>query len=125
MLRSMLLSLVGGWRVARHSRRASQGRQAGHFGLKQCQDLGRAEGSIELKTMDGEMRMMGMGAQVDRLEVGMNRAAEQATSGAMAIFLSALKKMSFDDARRIPTAGDTAATEYSKRSSCEQTCQVK
>jgi hypothetical protein len=35
----------------------------------------------------------------------MKRAAEQATSGAMAIFLSAHTKMSFDDARKIPTAG--------------------
>jgi len=63
------------------------------------------------------MRMLGMGAKVDELEVGMNRAAEQATPLAKQIFLTALQKMTFDDARQVLTGGDTAATEYFKRSS--------
>jgi hypothetical protein len=54
---------------------------------------------------------------VDELEVGMNRAAEQATPEAKQIFIAAVKKMSFEDARRILTGGDTAATEYFKRTS--------
>ena len=70
-----------------------------------------------LQTIGKGMRMLGMGAKVDELEVSMNRAAEQATPQAKAIFLVALKKMTFDDARRILTGGDTAATEYFKRSS--------
>jgi hypothetical protein len=61
--------------------------------------------------------MLGMGAKVDELEVGMNRAAEQATPQAKQIFLAALKRMTFDDARHILTGGDTAATEYFKRTS--------
>ena len=71
----------------------------------------------KLATIGRGMRLMGMGAPVDELEVGMNRAAEQATPKAKAIFLSALKKMSFDDARKILTGGDTAATDYFKRAS--------
>jgi hypothetical protein len=71
----------------------------------------------KLETVGKGMRMLGMGAQVDELEVGMNRAAEQATPQAKAIFLSAVKRMSFDDARKILTGGDTAATEYFKRTS--------
>jgi hypothetical protein len=71
----------------------------------------------KLATIGKGMRMMGMGAPVDELEVGMNRAAEQATPKAKAIFLSVLKKMSFDDARKILTGSDTAATEYFKRTS--------
>src|SRR5262249_26847775 len=63
------------------------------------------------------MRLLGMGARVDELEVGMNRAAEQATPQAKQIFLIALKKMSFDDARQILTGNDTAATDYFKRTS--------
>jgi len=63
------------------------------------------------------MRMLGMGAKVDELEIGMNRAAEQATPLAKQIFLTALRKMTFDDARQVLTGGDTAATEYFKRSS--------
>jgi hypothetical protein len=58
-----------------------------------------------------------MGGKVDELEIGMNRAAEQATPQAKQIFLAALKRMTFDDARKILTGNDTAATDYFKRSS--------
>ena len=71
----------------------------------------------KLETVGRGLRMVGMGARVDELEVGMNRAAEQATPQAKAIFLVALKKMTFEDARRILTGGDTAATDYFKRRS--------
>lgn len=71
----------------------------------------------KLQTVGRGMRMLGMGAKVDQLEVGMNRAAEQATPYAKQIFLDALKRMTFDDARHILTGGDTAATEYFKRQS--------
>ena len=71
----------------------------------------------KLQTIGKGMRMLGMGARVDELEVGMNRAAEQATPQAKQIFIAALKKMSFDDARKILTGDDTAATEYFKRTS--------
>lgn len=71
----------------------------------------------KLESVGKGMRMLGMGAKVDELEVGMNRAAEQAAPQAKAIFLAALKKMSFDDARHILTGGNTAATEYFKRTS--------
>ena len=71
----------------------------------------------KLETVGRGMRMLGMGAKVDELEVGMNRAAEQATPQAKAIFLASLKKMTFDDARHILTGNDTAATDYFKRTS--------
>jgi hypothetical protein len=47
----------------------------------------------------------------------MNRAAEQATPQAKQIFLSAVTRMTFNDARQILTGGDTAATDYFKRQS--------
>jgi hypothetical protein len=71
----------------------------------------------KLETIGRGMRMLGMGARVDELEVGMNRAAEQATPQAKQIFLSALRKMTFDDARQVLSGGDTAATAYFKRTS--------
>jgi hypothetical protein len=71
----------------------------------------------KLQNVGRGMRMLGMGARVDEFEVGMNRAAEQATPEAKKIFIDAVKKMSFDDARKILTGGDTAATEYFKRTS--------
>jgi hypothetical protein len=69
----------------------------------------------KLQPIGKGMRMLGMGEQVDDLEIGMNRAAEQATPLARSIFVTALKKMSFDDARRILTGGDSAATDYFQR----------
>ena len=71
----------------------------------------------KLQTVGRGMRMFGMGAQMDELEVGMNRAAEQATPKAKQIFLDALTRMTFDDARKILSGSDTAATEYFKRQS--------
>jgi len=70
-----------------------------------------------LETVGRGLRMLGMGERVDEFEVSMNRAAEQATPQAKAIFLSSLKKMTFDDARHILTGNDTAATDYFKRTS--------
>lgn len=74
----------------------------------------------KLQTAGKTMRMLGMGAQVDALEVGMNRAAEQAAPQAKQIFLNALTRMTFNDARGIVTGGDTAATDYFKRQSTEE-----
>src|SRR5512147_658486 len=44
----------------------------------------------KLRTVGKGMRLLGMGQQVDDLEVGMNRAAEQAAPKAKQIFLDAL-----------------------------------
>ncbi len=70
-----------------------------------------------LRTAGKGMRLMGMGPQLDELEVGMNRAAEQATPLAKQIFLNAVLRMNFSDARGILTGGDTAATEYFRNNS--------
>lgn len=71
----------------------------------------------KLQTVGKTMRLMGMGSQVDELEVGMNRAAEQAAPKAKDIFLNALAKMTIRDARGILSGGDTAATEFFKHTS--------
>jgi len=74
----------------------------------------------KLQTAGKTMRMVGMGAQVDELEIGMNRAAELAAPEAKQIFLRALTRMTFNDARGILSGGDTAATQYFKRESTEE-----
>ncbi len=71
----------------------------------------------KIQSVGKAMRLIGEGDSVDELEVGMNRAAEHATPQAKQIFLDALKKMSFDDARRILTGGPTAATDYFRHTS--------
>jgi hypothetical protein len=73
----------------------------------------------KLQSVGKAMRLIGEGDTVDDLEIGMNRAAERATPQAKQIFLDALKKMTFRDARHILNSGDTAATEY-----FEQTCSA-
>jgi hypothetical protein len=74
----------------------------------------------KLRSVGKTMRMFGMGQQVDDLEVGMNRAAEQAAPKAKQIFLDALMKMSINDARQILSGDDTAATEYFQRQSTQE-----
>ena len=74
----------------------------------------------KLKKVGNGMRLIGMGSQVDALEVGMNRAAEQATPAAKQIFIDAVTRMSFADARQILSDGDTAATDYFKRQSADK-----
>jgi hypothetical protein len=66
----------------------------------------------KLRNANRGLRLVGMGPQLDELEIGMNRAAEQATPKAKEIFLNALSQMTIDDARKILSGNDTAATEY-------------
>ena len=74
----------------------------------------------KLRTVGRGLRTVGMGGQVDALEVGMNLAAEQAAPAARQIFINAIKQMTISDARQVLTGGDTAATEYFKSKSTDQ-----
>jgi hypothetical protein len=74
----------------------------------------------KLRSVGKGMRLVGMGQQVDELEIGMNRAAEQAAPQAKQIFLNALTRMTFNDARQILSGGDTAATDYFRRQSTDE-----
>ena len=66
----------------------------------------------QLTTMANALRAIGMGAQVDQLDVAMNRAAEQATGEAKTVFWDAISSMTVEDALGIVNGGDTAATDY-------------
>ena len=68
-----------------------------------------------IQRVEGAMRAVGMGKQADDLVLSMNRAAETAVVEAKPLLVDAVKKMSVEDARKILTGGDTAATEYFKR----------
>jgi len=74
----------------------------------------------KLRTAGRGLRAVGMGQQVDELEIGMNRAAEQAAPAARQIFINAVKQMSISDARQILSGNDTAATEYFKSKSTDR-----
>jgi len=51
---------------------------------------------------------------VDEFVLSMNRAAEQAAPAAKQIFVDAITGMTFDDAKKILSGGNTAATEFFK-----------
>ncbi len=68
----------------------------------------------DLQRVADVLGKLGYQKQVDDFVLSMNRAAEKAAPKATAIFTNAIKEMSFDDARKILTGGDTAATEYFK-----------
>lgn len=61
------------------------------------------------------MRRFGMGKYADQLIVTMNRAAEAAVPEARSLFVQSVRKMTLRDAKGILTGGDTAATEYFRR----------
>ena len=65
-------------------------------------------------------RRFGLGREVDELVVAMNRAAEAAVPEARKLLVDAVKKMSARDAKAILAGGDTAATEYFRRTSHER-----
>ena len=69
----------------------------------------------KLKPLEKGLRMMGQGKQIDDFELSMNRAAESAAPAAAPIFKKAINEMSFSDAKGILSGGNTAATEYFKR----------
>ena len=66
----------------------------------------------KLRSAEKLLRAAGQGEKVDELVLGMNRAAERAAPAAKGIFWDAIKSMSFEDARKILSGGDTAATDY-------------
>jgi hypothetical protein len=66
----------------------------------------------KLRTVETGLRAVGYGPKVDEFVLSMNRAAERAAPSARSIFGDALGEMTFDDARKIWSGPDNAATEY-------------
>jgi hypothetical protein len=61
------------------------------------------------------LKNFGMGFYVDDFERSMNRAAERASGEAIDVFWSVIKQMSIPDAFGILNGGETAATDYFRR----------
>lgn len=58
---------------------------------------------------------LGMQSQVDKFEETLNRAAEEASKGAIDIFIDAITSMTINDAMGILKGQENAATDYLKR----------
>jgi hypothetical protein len=68
----------------------------------------------KLRNFEKGLRAVGYGPQVDEFVLSMNRAAEQAAPFAKQIFWDAVGEMTFQDARKILSGHETAATDYFK-----------
>jgi hypothetical protein len=76
-----------------------------------------------LQRLEGALRFAGMSRQAEELRTSMNRAAEAAVPEAKSLLTDAIRKMSVQDARGILEGGDTAATDYFRRTTQAQLAQ--
>jgi hypothetical protein len=92
------------------------GRQDGFFGDTRV----KIPLPPSLQRAERNLRRFGMGKYADELVLTMNRAAEAAVPEAKQLFVDSVKKMSVQDAKGILTGGETAGTEYFRRTTAEQ-----
>jgi len=74
----------------------------------------------EVKNVETKLRQIGMGAEVDKFVLALNRAAEDAAKEAKPVFVSAIKQMTIQDAYAILKGEQDAATQYLKRTTSGQ-----
>ncbi|RNI21892.1 DUF4197 domain-containing protein [Rufibacter latericius] len=74
----------------------------------------------EVKNVETRLRQIGMGAEVDKFVLALNRAAEDAAKEAKPIFVSAIKQMTIQDAFAILKGEPDAATQYLQRTTSQQ-----
>lgn len=74
----------------------------------------------EAQKVEDKLRKIGQGEKVDEAILSMNRAAEDAASGAKDLFVEAIKAMTIADATNILKGNDDAATQYLKKSTNNQ-----
>lgn len=68
-----------------------------------------------LQPVDKALKAVGMGALTDDLQTRINKAAEAAAPKAKDIFVSAIKKMTIEDAKQILSGPEDAATAYLRK----------
>jgi hypothetical protein len=76
-----------------------------------------------LQRAETALRLAGMHKQADDLVVAMNRAAEAAVPEAKALLVDSVRRMTITDAKGILTGGETAATDYFRRTTHDQLLQ--
>ncbi len=74
----------------------------------------------DVKKVEDRLRQMGMGGQVDKFVLSLNRGAEDAAKEAKPIFVAAIKQMTIDDAFGILKGQPDAATQYLKKTTTAQ-----
>ena len=121
-----ILQVLGGHDQQSDSKTGSGLKEALQIGTEHAVDLtGTTDGFFKnqaikilmpekLRGAEKGLHLAGMGPKIDEFELSMNRAAEKAAPAARGIFKEALMQMTFDDAGKILTGGNTSATEYFK-----------
>lgn len=74
----------------------------------------------EVKQVETKLRQIGMGSEVDKFILALNRGAEDAAKEAKPIFVSAIKQMTIQDAWSILRGEQDAATQYLKKTTTAQ-----
>lgn len=74
----------------------------------------------DAKKIENTLRNIGMGAQVDKAILQINRGAEDAVGFAKPIFLDAIKEMTLTDALNIVKGPKDAATQYFKNKTTQK-----
>lgn len=74
----------------------------------------------DVKKVEDRLRQIGLGGEVDKFVMALNRGAEDAAKEAKPIFISAIKQMTIQDAWGILRGEQNAATEYLRRTTSSQ-----
>jgi uncharacterized protein DUF4197 len=74
----------------------------------------------DAKKIETTLRKMGMGAQVDKAILSINRGAEDAVGYAKPIFMDAIREMTLTDALNIVKGNKDAATQYFKQKTMQK-----
>lgn len=74
----------------------------------------------DVKKVEDRLRQLGLGSEVDKFVMTLNRGAEDAAKEAKPIFIAAIKQMTIEDAWGILKGEPNAATEYLKRTTSTQ-----
>lgn len=74
----------------------------------------------EVQKVETRLRQIGLGSEVDKFILSLNRGAEDAARSAKPIFISAIKSMTIQDAWAILRGEKDAATDYLRRTTSDQ-----
>ncbi len=74
----------------------------------------------EFRKVEGTMRKLGLGGEVDKVLLAINRGAENAAKEAKPIFINAIKQLTIQDAFSILKGESDAATQFLRRTTSDQ-----
>ncbi len=74
----------------------------------------------DVQKVANTLRDIGLGGEVDKVVMSLNRGAEDAAVKAKPIFVNAIKQLTFQDVMGILKGGDNAATDFLRRTTSTQ-----